>query len=97
MILIGGFMFHMVWEAKSQYTLPYFVLLLPYTVMGYSKAAECISKAMNGSLALDKKALLTRLALLLLAVAILWYVFHGTLGSLTGDADAYYAYLAQHG
>ena len=36
MIFIGGFIFHLFWEAKSQYTLSYFVLLFPYAVSGYS-------------------------------------------------------------
>ena len=31
---IGGFVFHFFWEAKCQYTLPYFVLLIPYSVLG---------------------------------------------------------------
>lgn len=29
--VIGGFLFHMMWEAKGQYTLSYFVLLIPYS------------------------------------------------------------------
>ena len=29
--VIGGFLFHMIWEAKGQYTLSYFVLLIPYS------------------------------------------------------------------
>lgn len=37
--LTGGFLFHLFWEAKSQYTLPYFVLLLPLSVLGYSRLA----------------------------------------------------------
>jgi len=96
MIVIGGFVFHMVWEAKGQYTLPYFVLLLPYTVMGYSKAAACLAALPDNKLNIEKKSLAVKLALLLIAIIILWYVFHGTLGSLTGDAGAYYSYLAEH-
>lgn len=34
--VVGGLLFHMFWEAKPQYTLPYFVLLLPYCAAGYS-------------------------------------------------------------
>lgn len=30
---IGGFLFHMIWEAKGQYTLSYFVLLIPYSAI----------------------------------------------------------------
>jgi len=33
--VLGGFVFHLFWEGKSQYTLPYFVLLLPLAVSGY--------------------------------------------------------------
>ncbi len=33
-IFIGGFLFHIIWEAKCQYTVGYFVLLLPYAVHG---------------------------------------------------------------
>ena len=39
-IFLGGFIFHCFWEAKSQYTLSYFVLLLPYAVCGLQKTAE---------------------------------------------------------
>lgn len=28
--VLGGFIFHMFWEAKGQYTLSYFILLIPY-------------------------------------------------------------------
>lgn len=33
-IFLGGFLFHLVWEAKSQYTVVYFLLLLPYAARG---------------------------------------------------------------
>lgn len=33
--LLGGFIFHFAWEAKCQYTLPYYVLLMPCAVVGY--------------------------------------------------------------
>lgn len=35
LIFLGGFLFHFLWEAKSQYTLPYFILLIPYAVNGF--------------------------------------------------------------
>ena len=34
-IFIGGFVFHFFWEAKCQYVMPYFVLLIPYAIKGY--------------------------------------------------------------
>ncbi|MDO5522219.1 MAG: hypothetical protein Q4G58_17120, partial [bacterium] len=39
-VFLGGFLFHLFWEAKGQYTITYFVLLFPYCVKGYS----CIYK-----------------------------------------------------
>ena len=100
MVVVGGFLFHLVWEVKGQYALPYYVLLLPYTVMGYSKAAECLAALpaalRNGGIHIEKKTLIGNAALLLLALAILCYVFHGTLPGITGDTEAYYAYLASH-
>lgn len=41
-IVIGGFVFHMIWEAKCQYILPYFVLVLPYAVIGWKRFIEII-------------------------------------------------------
>lgn len=37
---VGGFIFHIIWEAKAQYTLPYFVLLIPLASCGYYRM-EC--------------------------------------------------------
>ncbi|MDD5872364.1 MAG: hypothetical protein PUD90_02710 [Clostridia bacterium] len=35
--LIGGFLFHIVWEAKGQYTMVYFLLIIPYAVEGWRR------------------------------------------------------------
>lgn len=37
--VIGGLLFHMLWEGKPQYVLPYFWLLLPYSAAGFSGVA----------------------------------------------------------
>lgn len=34
---IGGFIFHMIWEAKGQYTFTYFILLIPYAASAARK------------------------------------------------------------
>lgn len=34
LMVLGGFLFHMFWEAKSQYIISYFILLLPYGAAG---------------------------------------------------------------
>lgn len=41
---IGGFLFHTVWEAKAQYTFPYFMLLLPISADGYTTTANSITR-----------------------------------------------------
>ena len=41
--VIGGFIFHIFWEAKSQYVLPYFLLVIPYSVRGW----ECLADKMD--------------------------------------------------
>lgn len=33
-VFIGGFVFHLFWEAKGQYSVVYFMLLLPYAYLG---------------------------------------------------------------
>ena len=37
--IIGGFLFHMLWEAKGRYILPYFVMMLPMAAVGLSRTA----------------------------------------------------------
>ncbi len=41
-IFVGGFLFHIFWEAKCQYTLPYFMLLVPLAVKGYSNICRIV-------------------------------------------------------
>ena len=36
-ILLGGFLFHCFWEAKGQYTMPYYVLVFPLAKLGYAR------------------------------------------------------------
>lgn len=35
LIFLGGFTFHLFWETKSDYVLPYFILLIPYAAAGW--------------------------------------------------------------
>lgn len=39
---IGGFIFHIFWEVKAQYALPYFVILIPYGFVGFGLFLEKI-------------------------------------------------------
>lgn len=40
MVILGGFLFHTIWEAKSQYIFPYFVCMLPAAAAGLSGVLE---------------------------------------------------------
>ncbi|MBQ8232149.1 MAG: hypothetical protein IJZ34_09535 [Lachnospiraceae bacterium] len=41
--VIGGFLFHMIWEANARYILPYSLLLMPYAAWGINRVLERIS------------------------------------------------------
>lgn len=43
MVTLGGFIFHLFWEAKSQYVMIYCLLMIPYAVKGYEKLIEIIT------------------------------------------------------
>lgn len=43
MIVVGGFVFHFFWEMQCSYTLPYFLLLFPYSIKGYNMLLTDIS------------------------------------------------------
>ncbi len=45
--VIGGFLFSILWEAKSRYVLPYIVLLIPYMALGISAAQDCLGRAVR--------------------------------------------------
>ena len=42
--MIGGFIFHIFWEAKCQYTIIYFVMFLPYAMRGYQKVISMLEQ-----------------------------------------------------
>jgi hypothetical protein len=46
---LGGFFFHLMWEAKAQYIFSYFVLLIPYAVLGFYSLAVEIMAVLHGS------------------------------------------------
>jgi hypothetical protein len=46
---LGGFFFHLMWEAKAQYMFSYFVLLIPYAVLGFYSLAVEITAALRVS------------------------------------------------
>lgn len=42
--VLGGVMYHMIFEAKSQYLLPYFVLMIPFAVYGFIESIRAVYK-----------------------------------------------------
>lgn len=44
-VFFGGWLFHMVWESSASYTIPYFLLLVPYGVCGMAEWAAFLEKA----------------------------------------------------
>lgn len=48
-VFLGGYLFHTFWESSASYTIPYFVLLIPYGVCGIAEWAVFLEK-MTGRL-----------------------------------------------
>lgn len=46
----GGFIFHLFWEAKSQYALQYFIVLIPYAIIGLWNVAKKLQEKDNSRL-----------------------------------------------
>ena len=42
--ILGGFLFTLMWEAKTRYVFPYMIMLLPYAAVGFSCLAERLDK-----------------------------------------------------
>ncbi len=41
-VFLGGYLFHMVWEASASYTIPYFTVMIPYAAKGFYDWAKVI-------------------------------------------------------
>lgn len=44
-VFLGGFLFHLVWEASASYAVPYYVLLIPYAVKGFAEYIRWADRA----------------------------------------------------
>ncbi len=67
-VVIGGFVFHTFWEAKCQYTLPYFMLLIPLSVEGFGILCEKSGTISLGSLQCKKYIVATGLFLIIACI-----------------------------
>ncbi|MCM1251890.1 MAG: glycosyltransferase family 39 protein [Clostridium sp.] len=57
-MFLGGYLFHFFWESSSSYTIPYFVILIPYAVKGWldmvRKADGMLAQYQAGQLVIQK-------------------------------------------
>lgn len=76
LIVLGGFTYHILFEAKARYVIPYILLLIPISVLGFkllyknhriSNIRDCIN---------HKKALV--LSCIFICIALTIYSFHNT-------------------
>ena len=99
LVFIGGFLFHLVWEVKAIFALPYFLILIPCSIKGYSLVVNGIERFIGGKVNSDERRALfkarrlnaaafcfTCLALLLIGVK---YGFH----SLQTDHEMFETYV----
>ena len=45
-IFLGGFLFHFIWESGASYTMPYFVIIIPYAVKGFADLARSADRTL---------------------------------------------------
>ena len=84
---IGGFLFHLFWEAKSIYVMPYFLLLLPLCIWGYREWREfLVQRKLSG-----RRILVTAVLLILICAASYTDVFC-KLFARNDDAGVFNAY-----
>lgn len=87
-IFLGGFIFHLFWEVKSSYAFIYFVLLIPYAIMGLTKCFDNIGS--DGARVNRIKGICTIFAIGVVVVVI------GSLVTLKEDNEDWNIYLSEH-
>lgn len=100
LIIVGGFLFHLIWEAKARYTIYYFVALIPYACIGYKlllqgKRHDIIA---IGEKRHTKKNLGVSTKIMLCVAAIFLMFWEGLYSNerrdtITQDTTDYYEYL----
>lgn len=55
-IFLGGFFFHLLWEMKSRYTMPYLIILIPLAAIGISQFVNMIDQKWKERKLLKQKA-----------------------------------------
>lgn len=97
--VLGGFLFHTVWEAKGQYTLPYAMLMIPLGVEGYGSLVQNLMTWKDSSLHHRRCILLAFAALAAGAGLIRISGDNTVVGDVflrNRDTDSYAAYVARN-
>lgn len=68
---LGGFIFHIFWEANAIYTLPYFLLLIPYSVNGFKHLLENIEEFILNSKNVNYRNLINTKIIIVIGIMIL--------------------------
>ncbi|MBE5851380.1 MAG: hypothetical protein E7299_00260 [Lachnospiraceae bacterium] len=78
---LGGFLFHLFWEGKCQYSIPYYVLLLPYAASGFVEVVmhikELLNMPKNARFAQVYKSVTARVLGIGIAVVLICTVWNG--------------------
>ncbi len=93
-IFVGGFLFHIVWEAKGQYVLSYFVLLFPYAIIGLKTLVKRITDIFGSILSGTRPEInVKKLVVFAVCVVVIIIGIGGDFRQLTEDTQRWELYL----
>lgn len=92
-LFIGGFLFFAFWEAKCQYVVPFFFLLIPYAYPGYRELAQRLTGRVKWNKLYTGLAVLAVLAVVI-AVSNGQWVQNSF--KIHKDTEAYYEYIHEY-
>jgi len=95
--ILGGFIFHTIWEAEAVYTIWYFILFIPLASIGLITAAEKVNTSISARrFKADKRSIIFGVLLLMVALIIQLssntFLICNTI-KLNDGTDSYRAYI----
>lgn len=100
--VLGGFLFHIFWEGKCQYVLPYYILLFPFSVQGYLSSSAYLAGGTDGLNGIGSRVrvlwkegsakFLAAVIALVLVIAVLPGDFIGAVMKMGNDTSDYIWY-----
>ncbi len=103
LIFIGGFVFHIFWEAGPRYTLIFFILLFPYAHAGYERLTSIliscflVDNTERRTIRNKLRLLMPYFCVLMLGILLLSVVYRGPKKEmLSSEGEAYSEYLANN-